>query len=105
MKIQLLYFDGCPSWETALDNLKAACALDGLMWPIELIEMRDDNDAAARRFLGSPSIVVSGQNLWPEPRQAYYMSCRMYGTPEGMRGWPTVDMLRVRLRVLRQGVR
>ena len=63
MKIQLLYFDGCASWETALDNLKTACALDGLTWPIELIEMRDDDDAAARRFLGSPSIVVSGQDL------------------------------------------
>ena len=97
MKIQLLYFDGCPSWETALDNLKAACALEGLMWPIELIEARDDDDAAARRFLGSPSIVIDGQDLWPETRKAYYMSCRMYRTPEGLRGWPTVEMLREKL--------
>jgi len=104
MKIQLLYFDDCPSWQTALQNLKAACELEGLAWPIELVEVRDE-DAAPLRFLGSPSLVVDGEDLWPEPRQAYYMSCRMHGTPEGMRGWPTVDMLRVRLRVLRQGVR
>ena len=100
MKIELLYFDGCPSWETALQNLKDACALEDLTWPIELVEIPDDDDAAARRFQGSPSIVVSGQDLWPEKRQAYYMSCRMYRTPEGLRGWPTVEMLRERLRAL-----
>lgn len=101
MKIQLLYFDGCPSWETALQTLKAACALEGLDWPIELIEVRDDDDAAARRFLGSPSIIAGEQDLWPETRKAYYMSCRMYRAPEGLRGWPTVEMLRDRLRALR----
>ncbi len=101
MKIQLLYFDGCPSWETALHNLKAACALEGLPAEIELVEVRDDDDAARLRFLGSPSIVVDGQDLWPETRKAYYMSCRMYRTPEGMRGWPTVEMLRERLRAAR----
>ena len=99
MKIQLLYFDGCPSWETALQNLETACALEGLPAEIELVEVRDD-DAADRRFLGSPSIVVNGQDLWPETRKAYYLSCRMYRTPEGMRGWPTVEMLRERLRAL-----
>jgi len=101
MKIQLLYFDGCPSWETALHNLKAACALEDLPAEIELVEVRDDDDAARLRFLGSPSIVVDGQDLWPETRKAYYMSCRMYRTPEGMRGWPTVEMLRERLRAAR----
>lgn len=97
MKIQLLYFDGCPSWETALENLKAACAQEGLSAEIELVEVHDDEDAARRRFLGSPSIVVDGQDLWPETRKAYYLSCRMYRTPEGLRGWPTVEMLRERL--------
>lgn len=42
MKIQLLYLAGCPSWETALENLKAACALEGLPAEIEPVEVRDD---------------------------------------------------------------
>ena len=94
------FFDGCPSWETALQNLQAACALEGLTWSIEPVEVCDDDDAAARRFLDSPSVVIDGQDLWPEVRKAYYMSCRMYGTPEEMRGWPTVEMLRERLRAV-----
>ncbi len=101
MKIEILYFEGCPSWETALTNLKAACTLEGLSWPIELVEIHDDGEATERRFLGSPSIVIGGQDLWPETRQAYHMSCRMYRTPEGMRGWPTVEMIRGQLRVRR----
>jgi hypothetical protein len=101
MKIQLLYFAGCPSWETALENLKAACAQAALPAETELVEVRDDDDAARLRFLGSPSVVVDGHDLWPETRKAYYMSCRMYRTPEGMRGWPTVEMLRERLRAAR----
>lgn len=101
MKIQLLYFDGCPSWETALQNLKAACALEGLPAEIEPVEVQNNKNAARLRFLGSPSIVVGGQDLWPETRKAYYLSCRMYRTPEGMRGWPTVEMLRERLRAAR----
>jgi hypothetical protein len=100
MKIELLYFDGCPSWETALRNLRDACALEGLTWPIELVEVRDEHEAAAQRFLGSPSIVVDGKDLWPESRNAYYLSCRMYRTPDGPRGWPTVAMLRERLRAI-----
>jgi len=101
MKIRLLYFDGCPSWQSALQNIKTACELDELPWPIEPVEVRDDDHAAALRFLGSPSIIVDGEDLWPEAREAYGMSCRMYRTPEGMRGWPTVAMLRERLRALR----
>ena len=101
MTILLLFFDGCPSWEIALRNLKAACRLEDLTWPIELAEVQDNDDAAARRFLGSPSIIVNGNDLWPETRANYHMSCRMYRTPEGIRGLPTVEMLRERLRDLR----
>jgi hypothetical protein len=29
MKIELLYFDGCPSWENGLKNLEAALQEEG----------------------------------------------------------------------------
>jgi hypothetical protein len=29
MKIELLYFDGCPSWQAGLENLKAALQQEG----------------------------------------------------------------------------
>ncbi|MGE5603868.1 MAG: thioredoxin family protein [Nitrososphaerales archaeon] len=100
MKIELLYFSDCPSWENAFVNLRDAAALEGLTTPIELVEVLNDEDAARRQFLGSPSILVDGRDLWPESRNAYYMSCRMYPTPDGIRGWPTREMIRKQLRAL-----
>jgi len=97
MKIEVLYFEGCPSWQTGVENLNAALKLEGLSWPVELVVVQDDEDTQRRRFLGSPSFQFNGNDLWPQNRQEYAMSCRMYPTPAGPRGWPTVEMFRVRL--------
>ena len=97
MKIEVLYFEGCPSWQTGVENLSAALKLEGLSWPVELVEVQDDEDTQRRRFLGSPSFQFNGNDLWPQNRQEYAMSCRMYPTPAGPRGWPTVEMFRERL--------
>ncbi len=100
MEIEVLYFEGCPSWQAGLENLRAALRLEGLSWPVRLIEIQDHAEAQQRRFLGSPSFQLDGNDLWPQSRQEYAMSCRMYQTPEGLRGWPTVAMFRERLRSL-----
>ena len=97
MKIEVLYFEGCPSWQTGVENLNAALKLEGLSWPVEMVVVQDDEDTQRRRFLGSPSFQFNGNDLWPQNRQEYAMSCRMYPTPAGPRGWPTVEMFRERL--------
>lgn len=94
MKIEVLYFEDCPSWQTGVENLHAALKLEGLSWPVELVEIQNDEDAQRRRFLGSPSFQFNGDDLWAQNRQEYAMNCRMYPTPEGLRGWPTVEMFR-----------
>ncbi len=97
-KIAVLYFDGCPSWQQGVENLRLALRRLGMDWPVELIHVQDDGQAARLRFLGSPSFQMDGQDLWPEERETYSLSCRVYATPEGLRGWPTVEMLEERLR-------
>ena len=97
MQIELLYFDGCPSWENGLKNLEAALEEGGLPIPVRLVRVADDNDAMRLRFLGSPHFRVDGQDLWPEDRENYSLSCRVYPTPEGIKGLPTVAMLRQQL--------
>jgi hypothetical protein len=94
MKVELLYFDGCPSWQGGLENMKAALLMEGLDDPIELIRVADDDDAARKKFLGSPSFRINGVDLWEEERDSYSLSCRVYATLEGMKGSPTVSMLR-----------
>ncbi len=93
MKIELLYFDGCPSWQSGLQNLHFALKANGLDLSVELVEVLDNDDAARRKFLGSPSFCINGVDLWDEQRDTYSMSCRVYATPEGMKGSPSVSML------------
>jgi hypothetical protein len=98
MLIEILYFDGCPSWRDGMNNLKAALEAEGLEAELRLVKVEKDKDAQRLKFLGSPSYRVNSVELWPEERQQYNLSCRMYHTPEGMKGTPTVDMLREQLK-------
>jgi hypothetical protein len=101
MQIDLLYFDGCPSWQNGLENLKAALSAEGIDAEIRLVQVEGNAEAARLRFLGSPSFHVNGTDLWPEERATYALSCRVYSTPQGMQGTPNVEMLRQKLHVYR----
>ena len=98
MKIELLYMDDCPSWETGLQNLKTALQLEAIHADVDLVKIRDEAEATRLRFLGSPSFRLDGREVWPEEREAYALSCRIYLSPQGVKGWPSVDMLREKLR-------
>ena len=54
-------------------------------------------EAEVHRFVGSPSIRVNGEDLFPSDQDQLALGCRVYQTPEGFRGWPTEAMLREKL--------
>ncbi len=99
MKIELLYFDGCPSRQTALDNLKSVLREEGITESVNILEIVNDEQAQQEKFLGSPSIRINGNDLWFKQRANYSLSCRVYATPEGIKRWPTVDMLRSKIKL------
>ncbi len=98
MRIDLLCFDGCPSWEHGLANLKAALEAEAINSDVHLIMIKDDEEATRERFLGSPSFRIDGQELWPEERRRYTMNCRVYATDKGLQGYPTPEMFREKIR-------
>lgn len=102
MRIELLYFTGCPSWQTGLSNLRSALREEGIAASVELVRVEDDAQADRLKFLGSPHFRVNGQDLWPEVRDTFALSCRLYATPEGMRGSPTIPMLRQQLHTFQE---
>lgn len=101
MQIDLLYFEDCPSWERALENLNAALEAENLQADVRLIHVENDEQAAQLKFLGSPSFRVNGMDWWGENRKRYNLSCRVYSTPQGLKGTPIVEMLREQVRALR----
>jgi hypothetical protein len=100
MKINLLYFDGCPSWQNALKNLEIALKEENLNISVSLIKVGSNEEAVSYKFLGSPSFRMNDNDFWPDERTSYSMSCRVYSTPEGLRGWPSVEMLRQKLQAI-----
>ena len=95
MKVEVLYFAGCPTYETATKTLRAVLSEEGLELDIKLVAVNTDEEARQLRFSGSPTIRVDGRDLFPMPeRDEWGLGCRVYTTPEGLRGFPTADMLR-----------
>ena len=98
MEVEVLYFDGCPTYETAMKTLRAVLAEEGMEAEVQLIAVNNDEEAGRLRFPGSPTIRVDGRDLFPVgEREDWRLGCRVYATPEGLRGSPTAEMLRAAL--------
>ena len=99
MKVEVLYFDGCPTYETATKSMRAVLAEEEVEAEIKLIAVNTDEESRRLRFPGSPTIRVDGRDLFPAPeREDWRLGCRVYATPEGLKGSPTTGMLREALR-------
>ena len=95
MKVEVLYFDGCPTYKTAEKTLREVLAGEGIETKVELIAVNTDQEARRLRFPGSPTIRVNGDDLFPvSEREDWRLGCRVYATPEGLRGSPTTEMFK-----------
>ncbi len=95
MKAEVLYFDGCPTYEAATKTLRAVLAEVGLEAEVQLVAVNSDEEARSLKFPGSPTIRVDGEDLFPAgEREDWWLGCRIYVTPEGLKGSPTAEMLR-----------
>ena len=94
MKMEILYFDGCPTYLKAEKTLRGILEEKGVDAEVELVTVNTDAEAQELRFPGSPTIRVDGEDLFPVPeRAAYALGCRMYASPEGLKRSPTTEML------------
>lgn len=97
MKIQFLYFEGCPSYKNGLENLKQALKELNLPEDFEMINVDSDEKTKEYQFIGSPTIRINGKDIDPRAREAKitgYRACRIYQTEEGIQGAPTVKMIK-----------
>jgi len=83
-KIQLFYWEGCPSHPEALALLEHVLAERGIDAEIELREVLSDEEALELRFPGSPTIRVDGRDIDPEGAASPpSLTCRIYRLPDG----------------------
>ena len=84
MKIDLYYWEGCPSYPEAQALLEQVLADRGLETEIELREVRTQAEAEELRFPGSPTIRIDGRDVDPAGAGARpALACRIYHLEDG----------------------
>jgi len=94
IRIELLYFDGCPSYGHVWSDLVELIAERNLDARAKLVRVATQAQADSLHFAGSPTVKVNGRDL-----EGYdgpgVLACRLYGQ-EG-KGRPSRELLRKRL--------
>jgi hypothetical protein len=95
MTIEVLFFDGCPSYERLLGHLPRVLADAGIDTPLILRAICGAEEAERERFLGSPTVRIDGRDIEPgaEDRVDYGLKCRVYGSAGGLRGMPPDQLI------------
>ena len=96
MRIEVLYFDGCPSHERLLPRLRELLDQAGVDDPVALVRVESGDDAERQRFLGSPTLRIDGEDVDPTAgeRTDYGLKCRLYRTSEGQQPVPADEWMR-----------
>jgi alkylmercury lyase len=90
VKVELLYFDGCPRYEQLARRLEQLVRHAEIIDAVELRRIDSDDAVHAERFLGSPTVRVNGRDVEPgaDERDDFGLKCRLYRTEEGANGVP-----------------
>ena len=101
MNVEVLWWEGCPSTDRAVEAVREAVAELGLEGvEVRMREIRTDDDAQEATFVGSPTILIDGVDLVPAADgEPIGLSCRVYRRRDGrISPIPDPDDLRDALR-------
>jgi hypothetical protein len=91
MKVELLWWEGCPSTPEVREDLERALRDEGVDAEVEMVEVKSDEQARAERFPGSPTIRIDGREAIPaNEAEPVSLTCRIYRLRDG-RVSPTPD--------------
>jgi hypothetical protein len=84
LNVELLYWVGCPSHESARSMLEDVLAEHEIAEPVALVEVNTIEEAAELGFPGSPTIRIDGADVDPAGAGGRpSLSCRIYRSPDG----------------------
>lgn len=93
MDVALLYFEDCPSWRL-VDRRLAVLAAERPEMTVRHQLVETAEEAETWLFQGSPSVLIDGRDPFASPDAPIGLSCRLYPTPDGPSGAPTLEQLR-----------
>jgi hypothetical protein len=84
VRVELLFWRGCPSHAEALETLRAVLDERRPRLPVELVELETQADAVRLAFPGSPTIRVDGRDVdGAGAAGPPSLTCRVYRLPDG----------------------
>jgi hypothetical protein len=100
-RVEVLYFDGCPTWKQAVELVRQIVTDARLDESVAVHPLRVESDEEAQRlrFLGSPTIRVDGRDVDSSTEGAvdFGLQCRLYRDGERFSGLPPVAWVRTAL--------
>jgi len=93
LQVDILFTKDCTDWETADELVQQALQDLGLEADFNYWLVESDRKAIEYNFIGSPTIRVDGEDLFPVRGSPAGLRLRSYFSAEGMLGHPTYDML------------
>ena len=92
--VTFLYFRDCPNWLETRARLDEALTRVGLPDSVVVLQAVETAEEAHQvGFRGSPTILLDGRDPFPAPNSSVGLSCRIFATPDGLAGAPTVAQL------------
>jgi glutaredoxin len=84
VKIEFLYWDGCPSSPEAKELLAQVLEARDIEAQVEMREVRTEEEAESLGFPGSPTIRIDGRDVDPAGSNGRpALNCRIYYLPDG----------------------
>jgi hypothetical protein len=105
MRVELLWWSGCPSSSDAIDLVREQMRSAGLdPQTLEVREIRDDEGAERERFPGSPTVRVEGVDAVDPEDAPIGLTCRVYRLRDGrISALPDPEDVAAALAVARDG--
>nr|MBN1228331.1 hypothetical protein [Anaerolineae bacterium] len=91
--VNVLYTDDCLDWQTYVELVDMAIQELGFEAEYTYTLITSDRDAMDNQFIGSPTIRINDEDLFPVKGAASGKRLRSYFTAEGMVGYPTYEMI------------
>jgi hypothetical protein len=84
MRVELLWWEGCPSHPQTLADLERVLREEHVDAPVQMVEVESDEQAQRERFPGSPTIRLDGEDAIPaDPGEPFSLTCRVYRLRDG----------------------
>lgn len=103
MNVTVQYFDGCPNWQRTVELVRQALRTAGeseSALTLQAVQTAEEADHVG--FRGSPTVLIDGTDPFGDPTAPVGLSCRVFRTPDGLAGAPTLEQLTAAVRAGQQ---